>query len=242
MAGDKGAMRTLSLLAVLAGTLASAAPASAATRNFGIRSFEKIRVEGPYLVRLKTGVAPFARAKGSQAALDRIDLEMRGNVLLVRAGPFDRNPSAAALSPVEIELGTHDLTSAWLNGAGTLQIDKIRGLSFDVSVQGSGAMGIARADVDHLRVAVSGTAAAIIAGKAPRLTTTVRGISTLDAGALQIKEAVIGAEGAATVKAHVTDTAKLDASGPATITLTGDPACIAKLAGSASVSGCKSTQ
>ena len=64
-------------LATVASSAALAAVAS--TRNFGIRSFEKIRVEGPYRVSLKTGVAPFARATGSPAALDRIDIEMRGN-------------------------------------------------------------------------------------------------------------------------------------------------------------------
>jgi hypothetical protein len=100
-------------------------------------------------------------------------------------------------------------------------------------------MAIGRADVDHLRVAVSGTAAAIVAGKAARLTTTVRGISTLDSAGLVVKDAVVGAEGAATVKAHVTNAIKIDASGPATISLTGNPACTAKLAGSASVSGCR---
>ena len=112
-------------------------------------------------------------------------------------------------------------------------------MSFDASVQGSGAMGIGRIEVDQLKFAVSGTAAAIVAGKAARLTTTVRGISSLDAAELQIKDAVVGAEGAATVKAHVTNAIKVDASGPATIVLTGNPACTAKLAGSASVSGCK---
>lgn len=234
-------MRTF--LPALLITAAFAAPAHAATRNFGLSGFDRIRVEGPFKVRLATGVAPYARATGTADALERVAVTVEGRTLVVRTqGSWGGGFPGKSFTPAQIELGTHDLTSAWLNGAGTLQIDKIKGLSFDVSVQGSGAMGIARADVDHLRVAVSGTAAAIIAGKAPRLTTTVRGISTLDAGALQIKEAVIGAEGAATVKAHVTDTAKLDASGPATITLTGDPACIAKLAGSASVSGCKSTQ
>ena len=60
-------MRTFLTAAVLALTLA--APAGAATRNFGITSFEKIRVEGPFKVRLTTGVAPFASAIGSPGAI-----------------------------------------------------------------------------------------------------------------------------------------------------------------------------
>ena len=49
----------------------------------------------------------------------------------------------------------------------------------------------------------------------------------------------IGAEGAATVKANVTNAVKIDGSGPATITLTGKPSCTSSLKGSASVSGCR---
>ena len=43
--------------------------------------------------------------------------------------------------------------------------------------------------------------------------------------ALAVKDATIGAEGAATVKANVTNAVKIDGSGPATITLTGSPSC-----------------
>jgi len=231
-------MRTFLPALLAAAVLAT--PASAATRNFGISGFDRVRVEGPFKVRLSTGVAPFARASGTADAVDRLAVTVEGRTLVVRTqSAWGAGFPGQKYTPAEVEIGTHDLTSAWLNGAGTLKIDKVKGLSFDVSVQGSGAMGIGRADVDQLKIAVSGTAAAIVAGKAMRLTTTVRGISSLDAAALETKDAVVGAEGAATVRAHVTNTVKVDASGPATIVLTGDPTCTAKLAGSASVSGCK---
>src|ERR1700751_2098974 len=61
-------MRTF-LFAVL--LLPIAAPVGAETRSFGIASFEKVRVDGPFKVRLTTGVAPFATATGSPAAVAR---------------------------------------------------------------------------------------------------------------------------------------------------------------------------
>lgn len=232
-------MRCSLFLALALGSVLLPASSFAASRNFGIRSFEKIRVEGPYTVRLKTGVAPFARAKGSQAALDRIDLEMRGNVLLVRAGPFDRNPSAAALSPVEIELGTHDLHSAALNGPGSFTIDKVKGLKFDLSVQGSGMADIASVAVDQLALNLGGNASARLAGKAKTFTAILRGLSTLDASGLDSSDAVLGAEGPATVRARVTNAVKVDGRGAASFTLAGSPSCTLKVQGSASVTGCK---
>lgn len=234
-------MRTCLPLLLAAAVLAT--PATAATRNFGITSFEKVRVEGPYKVRLVTGRPPFARAIGSPTALDRVSIEVLGRTLVVKASrsAWTGYPGADT-GVVEIELGTHDLTAAWLNGAGTLHIDKVKALAFDLSVQGSGAGGIAQADVDQLRVSVGGTAAALLAGKSGKLMAQVRGLSTLNAEALTAKGADIVAYGPATVAATVTDAAKVEATGAATVTLAGGPACANRIQGSASVSGCRKSQ
>ncbi|HUE79864.1 MAG TPA: DUF2807 domain-containing protein [Sphingomicrobium sp.] len=231
-------MRTF--LPALAGLAFVAAPADAATRNFGVSGFDRVRVDGPFQVRLVTGVAPFANASGSAAALDAVAIDMQGRTLVVRnsRSSWGGYPGEAS-GPVEIRIGTHELTAAWLNGAGSLAIDKVRGLSFDLSVQGAGSASIGAVAVDQLKIAISGTASASVAGAAPRLTAVVRGISTLDASGLTAKDAIIGAQGPATVKAAVTETAKVDALGAATVELQGRPACMVKSAGSATVTGCR---
>lgn len=237
MIGEGACMRTFLLAAALAAT---AAPAAAATRNFGITDFDKVRVDGPYKVVLSTGVAPFARATGSPAALDRIAIEMRGNTLVVHS---DVNAWGSSQDqgggPVQIELGTHDLGAAWLNGSGTLAIDRVKGLSFDLSVQGSGAGAIGQANVDQLNVSVAGTASARLAGQAAKVTAVIRGISSFDASALAIKDATLGADGAATIAANVSNSVSIDAKGPATVRLSGGPSCTLHVAGSADVSGCR---
>ena len=136
-------------IAIMALTLA--APAGAATRNFGITSFDRIRVDGPYKVVLKVGVAPFASASGSQDALDEVAIEVQGRTLVVHPnrsswGGFP----GESRGPVEIRIGTHELTQAWLNGAGSLQIDRVRGLAFDLSVQGSGDLQAAQIGRAHV--------------------------------------------------------------------------------------------
>jgi len=230
-------MRTFFLAAAL---IALAAPAGAATRNFGITSFEKVRVDGPFKVKLTTGVAPYARATGSPAALDRIAIEVRGNTLVVHNNldSWGGYPGKD-VGPVEVSLGTHDLSAAWLNGSGTLAIDRVKGLSFDLSVQGSSAGDIGEASVDQLNVSVVGTASARVAGRAAKLTAVIRGISSLDTGALSTKDASLGADGAATIAANVSGSVSVDATGPATVRLAGRPACTLRVSGSASVSGCR---
>ena len=221
--------------------LAAAAPADAATRNFGVSGFDRIRVDGPFKVKLATGVAPYATASGgSPAALDSVTIDVQGRTLIVRSNrsSWSGYPGEAK-GPVEISIGTHDLSAAWLNGSGSLAVDKAKGLSFDLSVQGAGSASIGSVTVDHFKVAISGTGTASVAGTAPKLTAIVRGISSLDASGLVSKDAIIGAQGPATVRANVSNTAKVDAQGAATIELAGRPACTVKAAGSATVSGCR---
>ena len=231
-------MRTFLFTAVA--LVAIAAPAGAATRNFGITGFTKIRVDGPYKVSLATGVAPFARATGSGPALDRLTIEVRGDTLVVQANKsgWGGYPGESP-GPVEVSVGTHELGNAWVNGAGALLIDRVGGLSFALSVQGSGRAEIGSADADQLNVSLVGTASARLIGRAKKLTALVRGLSALDAAGLAATDASIGAEGAATIDANVTNEATVDATGPAVIRLTGRPGCTLRTGGSTVVSGCR---
>jgi hypothetical protein len=231
-------MRTFLITAAAA--LAFASPAAAATRSFTITSFDKVRVDGPFRISLTTGIAPFARATGSPSAIDRVAIEVRDDTLVIRTNldSWGGYPGQD-IGPVELILGTHDIRSASLVGSGSVTIDKVSGLSFDLSVQGSGVGEIGDAAVDQLRVSVVGTASAKLTGHAGKLTAFARGITAIDASALEAKDATIGAEGAATIKADVAGTAKVDAAGPATIALAGRPACTLHMIGSASITGCR---
>ena len=231
-------MRTSLILAALLAAVAS--PASAASRNFGVSGFTKIRVDGPYKVNVTTGIAPFARATGSSAALDRVAIDVRGDTLVVHPGngSWGGYPGEND-GPVQIDIGVHELSNAWVNGAGSLSISGVRGLSFALSVQGAGGAEIGTVDVDQMNVGLVGSANAKLGGKTKKLTALVRGIAALDAGDLAATDASIGTEGAATVDANVRDEANISSSGPATIRLTGNPTCTLRTGSSATVSGCR---
>lgn len=227
------------ILLALASLPASAA-APTAQRNFSVTGFDRIRVDGPYRVSLKTGVAPFARATGTAVSLDGVSVKVEGRTLVIRegSGGWGGYPGARR-GPVTIEVGTHDLNAIYINGSGALDVDRIKGLSFELSIQGSGMARIDRVDVDQMKVGVAGAGTTRLAGRAAKLTATVRGTSAFEGDALSISDAVIGAEGPSVVRAEVTNSAKVDASGLVSVTLTGNPACTVKARGSASVVGCK---
>jgi len=209
-------------------------------RNYSVTSFDRIRIDGPYQVQLRTNVAPYARASGSAAALDGVSIEVEGRTLIVRANSESWGGYAGEdKGPVTIELGTHDLGTARINGAGALSVDRIKGLSFELAIQGSGSARIDNADIDQLKVGISGAGSARLVGSAKKLTAVIRGTSAFDGESMTVKDAVIGSEGPTVIRANVTETAKVDAIGVGSVTLGGKPACTINARGSAVVTGCK---
>ena len=219
--------------------VAVASPATAADRNYSVTSFDRIRVEGPYSVNVTTNVAPFARASGDLRAIDRVSLRVEGRTLYVRANrPAAGSTLDKPAGPVTINVGTHDLAHASLSGSGSLAIDKLRGLEFVLLVSGSGSGSIAEADLDKLRVSLVGSAQAKLGGKAKQFTGLIRGAGSLDASALATKDATLGVQGPGGITATATNSAKITASGTATVALEGGAACELKVTGSAVVTGC----
>ncbi len=234
----------LPILALLALLVAASLPASAAPapsqRNYSVPSFERIRVDGPYQVQLKTNVSPYARAIGPNASLDGVAIRVEGRTLVIGANSASWGGyPGEGRGAVTIEVGTPDLRAAWLNGSGALTIDRVKGLSFELSIQGAGSARIDNTDIDQLKVGITGAGSARLAGRAARLTAIIRGTSSFEAEGLKVNDAVIGAEGPAIVRATVANSAKIDAMGLAAVTLAGDPACTVKAQGSATVTGCK---
>ena len=236
-------MNRIILAAFLCAAL-PASPAAAAERNFGVSGFDRIRLDGHYRVTVTTGIAPFAKASGSARAIDNISMRVEGRTLVIKTGQSSAWGGYPGESdgPVEIMIGTHELTAAYVNGGGSLAISRVEGLKFEGSAQGAGALIIDQVDVDQLNMSLAGTASMRLAGQSGKATFMVRGVSTVDAEPLAVKDAVIGAEGPAVIKLTATQTAKVTAMGVGSVTLGGSPACTLSVRGSASVTGCKESR
>jgi hypothetical protein len=230
-------IRHLALFAIATTTPLSAAPLP---RNFSVGSFDRVRVEAPFAVTLATGRAPFARAEGPAAALDLIDLRVEGRTLIVRqrSGWNGRGMGV----PVRISLGTPDIRSAYLLGSGSLAIDRLRGLSVEVSVAGPGSLSVGEVAADRLSAGIQGSGGLTLAGKVKSATFALRGSPTISAAGLQADELTLAAEGTGEVATAARSRATVTAAGTVQVRLSGAPACILKVSGSASVEGCKAAR
>lgn len=216
--------------------LCLAAPAFAGERRYTVTDFDRIVVEGPYEVVLKTGKAPSARATGSEEALDRVSIEVQGRTLKVRANrsawggyPGEQKGSAA------IELSTHGLRGATVTGSGGLDIDKAKAMRFDLALAGSGRISLGAVDADNLVVSLVGAGSVKLAGKVKSLRLSVQGSGGLDGSGLVAEDARIIAETSGTIELNVKRIANISAAGSGDTMIVGTPACTVTALGSGRV-------
>ncbi|MEA3002053.1 MAG: hypothetical protein QOH81_841 [Sphingomonadales bacterium] len=223
-------------IAALFAALLAAAPAEAAERSYSVTDFDRIQVEGPFEVTLATGLSSRLRASGPADALDRLSVEVEGRTLRIRVdrsawgGTPGRSPG-----PVRIEATTHDLVRASVLGAGSLAVDKARGLRIDLSVGGSGHLAVAALDADQLVVGLVGSGRIGLAGHARQMRAIVQGSGDLDAAALRTEDVQLSAETAGTIAIGSARSAKVVAAGLGDIAIGGSPACTVDNRGSGRV-------
>ena len=164
------------ILLAFAALAAAAAPAAAAERRYSVTDFERVVVEGPYVVRLSAGRSSTATASGSQAALDRVSIDVSGQTLRIRRNrnQWGGTPGAQE-GPLEIELTTRTLRSARVIGPGRLELDRIEGLRVDLVVEGSGTLRVAEVEADNLSLGLAGAGRIELAGAVESLTAHVQG-------------------------------------------------------------------
>lgn len=204
----------------------AAAPAAAAERRYAVADFDRIVVEGPYIVRLVAGRASAASASGSQAALDRASIDVSGQTLRIRR---NRNSwtgnSGAQEGPLEIELSTRSLRSARLIGPARVELERVEGQRVDLIVEGSGVLRASDVRADNLSLGLAGSGRIEAAGTAGTLVADIQGTGDVAAAGLRADSANVTSATTGTVALHVRREAIVNALGLGTVEVTGRPAC-----------------
>jgi len=213
-----------------------AAPASAADRRYSVTDFDRVIVEGPYVVRLVTGRASSATASGRTEALDRLGIDVQGQTLRIR-----RNRSAWGGAPgadagvVTIELTTRSVRSARLIGPARLELVGARGLNLELSVEGSGSIAAAGLDVERLSLALLGSGRLRVAGETRALNGNFQGTGDVEATGLAARNATIASTTYGSVALTVNGPATIAANGLGDILIGGRPVCTIRGPGAAQV-------
>ena len=208
-----------------------AAPAQAADRRYAVTNFDRIRIDGPFDVRLATRSPPSARIAGTVRASDAIAVRVEGTTLIVSAGPrgWGEVPSVGTPSAPVIHLGTPTLLSATVIGGGQLRIDGLmRGQRIDLQVTGSGGLVAGGLDADQLNATLLGSGTMTLGGRGGRVRLLSSGAGTIDAAALRGDDVTVRLDGSGSTQASARYTADATSTGVGAVTIYGKPACRVK--------------
>ncbi len=227
--------RALPAVAALTGMALFPAAAQAATRTYIVTDFDTVRVEAPIAVAVETRRGVTARGEGDAALLERIELSVSSRVLTVRLKRSPYETRGGKEGEARLFLTAPALRRAQLTGAGTLAINGMGGQSAEVIAAGSGALSVAGLQGDAVTIWQQGSGTLRLAGSARKTVMQLAGAGTIDARALTSADLEVTAEGAGSLRARATRSAKVVAIGPAEVTIEGRPACTVRHAGSGRV-------
>lgn len=222
--------------ALAATALFLAGPASAAEKRFGLSSFEAIEVNADVSVEVVNRAPVSAVAIGPQDALDRLSIEARDGKLLISERQFAGDEKRRApRGPVTVRVNAANLRSATLGGAGSLQVDTLKGQRAMVGLRGPGRLTVGRIAADRLSVAMLGNGTMTLGGAVKQAQMTLSGAGMVDAGALAVDELISDSEGAGDHVLRAVKSAAITARGIGKTVVLGRPTCTVRNVGSGSV-------
>lgn len=208
-------------------------PVVAAERTLSITDFDKLRVDGGFIVEVTTGRGTSAKIIGPQAAIEATGVSVQGRQMVIR-----KNASAWGGYPGQtpgmatIRITAPALMNVWVNGPAKVSVDRLKGARVAAAIEGSGELTIGSVTTDNADIAQVGSGRLTIAGTVANLTMTARGAGVLDAGALQAADAKLTSESAGQVTLSVKRAVTGTVTGSGSVTVLGRPACTIKAAGS----------
>lgn len=206
------------------------------SRNYQVGNFQQIEVAGPYDVEVRTGGNPSVSAQGPQHMLERTEVAVEGNKLVIRTQHHGGSWFQMGFShhgATHFVVTVPQLAAADLTGSGDVRVDKVQGQSFDGAVTGSGDLGISSLQVQALKLSVTGSGSVKAgAGKTQSAEYAITGSGDLDAGAIDSPQIRASIAGSGDLKAHGSGTANVDIMGSGDVYISGGAKCSVSKAGS----------
>jgi hypothetical protein len=206
-----------------------AIPASADGRSYIVTNFDRIRVDGPFEVRLTVGPGSSGRAEGDPQALDDVSLDVQGTTLTIRrnANGWGEQGSGKDEGPIVITVSAPLLRSASVIGGGKLAIaGAVRGQRIDFQVTGTGSIDAQGLDVDEFAATLFGSGNVSLAGMARRARLSTNGTGTIAAQGLVANDLIVRLDGPGETQANARYTADLTSTGLGHIAVVGDGRCV----------------
>lgn len=211
-----------------------AAPALAAERSFAVGPFSQVVLSGSMDVVVTTGTATSVRAEGAAADLDRLDIQVKGDALVIATKSGNWNWSSR--DKLTVRVSAPNVSAASISGSGDMEVGPTKG-SFTGRISGSGDMTVASVDAAQLGLSISGSGdISVGGGRCGTGTFSSSGSGDVSAGRVRCETVTVTTSGSGDMEVQATGTAALRTSGSGDITVTGGARCTSRSSGSGTIS------
>lgn len=228
-AGGKDATTLVMIVRLLSAAclyaVLGATAVGAAERRIDLSSFDTVRVEGPFVVRLAVSPSPRGVMRGDPATLRQTEAAINGRTLVIRT-LRDGTPPRAQGGPVELDIAGAPLSAITVIGGARVTAQAMRGAAMTLSITGAGEIGVDRADGDQLTATLFGPAKLTIGGgQVGRARLLANGPVALSANGLDAGDLSVMIEGPGEIDARARYTATVANNGLGRVTIAGTPKC-----------------
>jgi hypothetical protein len=205
-------------------------------RRVMLTGFDRIRVDGPFAVRVVEG-SPSAVVSGDRRAIERVSVRNQGGVLVVSRDLQTADGWRGKDAMAAVTVAVPRLRSANLNGGGKLEIDRIEGQRIDLGVNGAGSLRVAHIAADQLVTTLTGTGLIELGGTARTARFTNYGAGSIAAVGLTVNDLTVHSQSAGDGDFTARFTATISALGTGAVRVAGKAACRIAGPGPASCAG-----
>ena len=213
-----------------------ATPCVAAERTLSVTDFDRIRVDGGFVVDVRTGAATTAVITGTTGAIESAVVAVQGRQLNIR-----RNRSAWGGYPGQVQpaatirITTPSLLAVQVSGPAKVTIERLKGMRVAASLEGAGTLSIANVAADRLDFATFGAGTLTLAGTVAQVNATTRGSGIVDTAGLVVQDMKLSSESAGVVTVAAKRLANIIMTGTGSVSVIGSPACSVKNSGAGTV-------
>ena len=215
-------------------SLKAEAAARSADRVWQVSDFDRISILGSPDVQLVQGDTEGVYGYGDDDDLDRYDVFVQGNELVVR--PKDRKWfSAWGSGDVSLIVELQNFSQLQLSGSGGLTADSLAAQDLELTLSGSSDLEFNSVSVRSLDVTISGSADVKLAGQAENQSVRISGSADYDAVDLSSETAKVRISGSAAAQIQVAGKLEARVSGSGSVRYLGKPTVSQRVAGSGEI-------
>lgn len=201
------------------------------SQGFDLTGFTGVKVTGPDDVTIRRGDNFSIVARGPQAVIDELEIELDGDMLSI--GRKDSMLRFDGDQAVEVTVVMPALRAVRLTGSGAIDADAVEGDAVEAVVTGSGDLKIAAMNGKRAKLAITGSGDLAVGGGAIGTGNyDVTGSGSIAASELRASTLDVSIAGSGDVDAQASDSADINILGSGDATIGGGAKCSTRALGS----------